>query len=472
MTQDSLVVVTHGWQPTWETPDIRWVTNLCNAIRSQVQPNWAVTNLDWVSDAYQLDPDIALIRGVIVGNRYGVDLSSHGWKRVHFIAHSAGAALIEAAAKELGSRPDPPTIQETFLDPYTGMFRTGRSVYGSNADWADDYFVVDFWTDVAPVFLGWFPDSTSGQLQWAYNVDVGGTLQAATSLPVAYSSGIADSTPAFVYASPSPSHGTPIDFYLSTVNGTADPCAAGYGFPLSMEDGGSGNWATYLPNNPPVPLCGMLSLSQNQEPVRSDPPLDFSLVPFGASDSGITSQGNNGASLSADAPAWLAVGLSITNTVNFIQFDAGFTSTNGAEGLLTVYWNTNQIGLVDERVAPTGLQMYRFALPATVASGLYTLSFRLDTFNNTASSITVTNVASGFIGITQPATLTIGTRPGDRAPVITLTAAPGFNYLVQSSTDLVNWTPSALLVNTNGTVSFADSSWTNSAARFYRAVVP
>ncbi|HXP59373.1 MAG TPA: hypothetical protein VN829_02725, partial [Dongiaceae bacterium] len=97
---------------------------------------------------------------------------------------------------------------------------------------------------------------------------------------------------------------------------------------------------------------------------------------------------------------------------------------------------------------------------------------RLDTFNNTASSITVTNVASGFIGITQPATLTIGTRPGDRAPVITLTAAPGFNYLVQSSTDLVNWTPSALLVNTNGTVSFADSSWTNSAARFYRAVVP
>jgi len=63
--------------------------------------------------------------------------------------------------------------------------------------------------------------------------------------------------------------------------------------------------------------------------------------------------------------AWLAVGLTVTNAINFVQFDAGFTDTNAAQGLLTVYWNTNQVGImVDERVAPTNLQTYRFTLPA------------------------------------------------------------------------------------------------------------
>lgn len=50
--------------------------------------------------------------------------------------------------------------------------------------------------------------------------------------------------------------------------------------------------------------------------------------------------------------------------------------------------------------------------------------------------------------------------------------AAGFNCLLQSSTNLVNWTPSALLLNTNGTVLFTDSSATDSAQRFYRALLP
>lgn len=39
----------------------------------------------------------------------------------------------------------------------------------------------------------------------------------------------------------------------------------------------------------------------------------------------------------------------ITNAVNFVQFDAGFASTNAAERLRTVYWNTQEIGMVDEQ---------------------------------------------------------------------------------------------------------------------------
>ena len=161
--------------------------------------------------------------------------------------------------------------------------------------------------------------------------------------------------------------------------------------------------------------------------------------------------------------------MAITNPVNFVQFDAGFTAPNAAQGVLTVYWNTNQIGMVDERVASAGLQTYRFGLSGTVTAGLYTLSFRLDSFDN-SSSVTVTNVAMGFVGLRQPVTL--GVSLANNAPLVQLTAATNFAYLVQCSTNLVDWTPAAVLLNTNGTAQFIDSAATGSRARFYRAVAP
>ena len=170
----------------------------------------------------------------------------------------------------------------------------------------------------------------------------------------------------------------------------------------------------------------------------------------------------------ANAPAWLAMGLTVTNAVNFVQFDAAFTDTNTAQGLLTVYWNTNQIGMVDERVAANKFANLPLVLPGTVSNGLYTLSFRLDSFAN-SSTVTVTNVTTGFVGMTQPTTLRVSIT--NRAPLVQLTAATNFTYLIQSSTNLVDWTPTAMLLNTNGTVQFTDSAVTNSKARFYRAVV-
>ena len=166
------------------------------------------------------------------------------------------------------------------------------------------------------------------------------------------------------------------------------------------------------------------------------------------------------------------VGLTITSAVSFVEFDAGFSNTNAAEGLLTVYWNTNEFGLVDERVASPGLQTCRFALPSKVTNGLYTLSFRLVAFNNTGSSIAVTNVLTGFAGVDQPIKLDVLRLGSNNAPVLQLTGASNFTYLVETSTNLVTWTPSALLLNTNGTVMFADPAVTNSSQRFYRAVMP
>ena len=138
---------------------------------------------------------------------------------------------------------------------------------------------------------------------------------------------------------------------------------------------------------------------------------------------------------------------------------------------MTVYWNTNEIGMVDERVTSAGLQTYRFALPGAIMNGLYTLSFRLDAFTNGTSSITVSNVAAGFAGVEQPIKLDMLLTGSNSAPVLKLTGASNFNYLVESSTNLLNWTPTALLVNTNGTVLFADPAVTNSSKHFYRAVM-
>jgi hypothetical protein len=119
-----------------------------------------------------------------------------------------------------------------------------------------------------------------------------------------------------------------------------------------------------------------------------------------------------------------------------------------------------------------GRPSYRFPLPQAVSEGVYTLSFRLDSFSPAASSVTVTNVATGFVGLTQPITLAMLPPGSNTLPVLQLTAPAGYNYLVQSSTNLTNWVPAALLVNTNGTVLFADPTATNSNQRFYRAVMP
>jgi hypothetical protein len=290
----------------------------------------------------------------------------------------------------------------------------------------------------------------------------------------------------------------------------ADPswCAAGYGFALSLEKEGN-DWGNNQINDP-VGYAGLLPCSPSNAVRNPNPgiaglqatgiPTDISDAAYMVSGAAVTLVGDAGFTLqsfwsslplvqssgiqpaggpvpgpvppggssSTNIPAWLGVGMTITNAVNFVQFDAAFTDANSAEGLLTVYWNTNQVGMVDERVAVTNLQTYHFALPSTVASGVYTLSFRLDSFDNTSSSIAVTNVETGFVGVTQP--ITLGISITNNAPLLQLTAPTNYTYLIQCSTDLVNWTSSALLLNTNGTAQFMDSSLTNSSARFYRAV--
>ncbi len=154
------------------------------------------------------------------------------------------------------------------------------------------------------------------------------------------------------------------------------------------------------------------------------------------------------------------------------KFEAGFTSAAGAQGVCSVYWGTNLVGLLDERVASAGLSTYQFQLPDTYTNGVFRLGFRLDGYTATQSSLTLTNVVTGFFGITNPPALTVTGGTNNGPALVTLTGPTNFYSLLQSSTDLTNWSPVATLVNSNGVVQFSDMSATNQVRRFYRAVVP
>jgi sugar lactone lactonase YvrE len=488
---NNLVFVTHGCQlvelnltgPPTSQP---WMVAMTNDIVQQLVASgqssaWQVEAYYWLTDAWTLLPDTALNKAKVIGTQLGKQFAAQGWQHVHLIAHSAGSGLIQAIADQLKSSLNPPRIQLTFLDPYLGAFLEEQSVYGQKADWSDCYSVEDG--------TGGF---TSGNLNNAFNVDVSWVDPAHIRAP---------------YISPSggevalSSHEYPHDFYSQSIT-DADPnwCAKGYGFALSKEVEGVfwlNNQAIDPVGSGPFLPCSPADAVKNPNPGVAGIEAGavgawvfISGVPHALSNAGASLVGDAGFELnsvwsalklvksggvhpldntnSSTTPAWLAVGVAVTNPVNFIQFDAGFTDTNAAEGLLTVYWNTNQIGMVDERVASPGRRNYRFVLPGTVASGIYTLSFRLDSFAS-SSTIAVTNVATGFVGVTQP--IMLGISLTNRAPLLQLTGPPGYNYLLQTSTNLADWTPTTLLANPHGTVVFADSAVTNHNRWFYRAVI-
>ena len=144
----------------------------------------------WMLAAYTAVPDQARFNARILGQELGTRLAGMRLNQLHLIAHSAGAELIESAARVVRQQRPATTIHCTFLDPFTGMGLEGRSYYGQSAHWADNYFVHDFATDVFPAILSLGTrrlGETEGPLDCAYNVDVAAAASAAMSLPVYFS---------------------------------------------------------------------------------------------------------------------------------------------------------------------------------------------------------------------------------------------------------------------------------------------
>ena len=473
--KDSLVVVTHGWNP-----DVRWLDDMTNAITAYLTArglkNWQVSAYKWVERATVPIKDGGPItalsnakeeEGVSLG-RYIV---SQGFDEVHLIAHSAGAGLIQAASETIKALRSDIVVHLTFLDPFIGLGYEERDSYGKGADWADSYFSQDFWTS-GGVFI-----FTEAALKYAYNVNVTWLDKNRRKVQVNSSTSSGDvSQTCYEVVS---SHGWPYQFYTGTVAPNTMLGSEGFGFPLSKE-GGNWNFATNQykvgKNALKVLGSGELSCVPNPSPnsLHIELPRDFSKLPNASvimNSPNVIIHGID-FELRTASPAWLVASIPITNRVNFISLEAKFTSASGAEGLLSMYSDTNLVGSVDERMTLTGIHEYKFTIPEMAVGGSRILGFRLDAFSAIQSSVTITNVALGFAGIREPFSLSFVGINTTGLPMLQLNGPLGFNYRVETSINLVDWATTVILVNTNGVVRFLASNTNNATARFYRAVAP
>jgi probable HAF family extracellular repeat protein len=467
--KDSLIVVTHGWDP-----DPNWVIEMTNSITRYLTDNglsnWQVHAHMWVEKAQLpfelgLGPERTLRIAAAEGGGLGTCLAKSTWSHIHFIAHSAGAPLIQTASEVIKAQPLNQTdVHTTFLDAFVGATYGGKHKYGMGANWSDSYFTRD-------------PDTilTDKLLDNAYNVDV-------TFLDLIHRQQIkvTSSTPTgeisktcFQTVS---SHEWPHQFYIQTIPPRSLFGSEGFGFPLSKE---AGHW-TSLPTLYPVgathsPLgSGELSCIPDTKLTVSATPkkVEFTNADIIRSTTGsVIIHGIDFFSLHTGSPVWMAIVVPTTNTFNLLSFESQFTSTNNAEGLLSVFWNTNLLGLLDERAVLPGIRQYSLSVPGKV-TGTHLLGFRLDSFSPVTSSVLVTNVSLRFVGVPSPFSLTFTGSYTNALPIFQLNGPQGYNYSVETSTNLIDWSTSIILVNTNGIVRFTDTTAANANSRFYRGVVP
>ncbi len=473
--KDNLILVTHGWNP-----DVRWLEAMTNAIQvyldSRGLNSWKVVAYKWVEKA------TVSVTGVIgnavqEGESLGKGLRAQAWSHIHFIAHSAGSGLIQAATDYIKdtSLGTPPTtvIHSTFLDAYVGTVYWGRSKYGQSANWADSYFSRDKET------FGEFWQFTEGPLDNCYNVDITWLDPNKSTLDVYYSTGSGVLQTCIRTIT---SHQYPHTFYANTIPPNSVEGSAGFGFLLSKEANGWDTALSYAHNNNPPRVLGTpdppcVEYLYTSTPAVIGPTVNFSTTPSQQSLTGLIVKNSGSVRLTTDSPAWLASFIALTNPANIVSFNAQFTSTAYARGLLSVYWDTNTIGSVDELTVLPGLRRYTFAFPRAESNSVHTLGFRLDAFTNIQSSVNITNVTLGFFGVSQPFRLSVTTNTIGGLHMFQLTGQSGFTYTVETSTNLVNWETVAILANTNlantnGTVRFVDTGSTNARARFYRALAP
>jgi probable HAF family extracellular repeat protein len=516
--QDSLVFITHGWidkgQESVQIPEatnfVESTSNLvAQYLTSHSLNNWYVYGYLWINQAdiplRSGGPETALNNAEGQGTMLGDSIIQGGWKHVHFIAHSAGAGMIQNATKEIRAKVGYTiTIHSTFLDAYDGIIGGNTGVYGYQADWAESYSVQD-----PEKRWGW----TGRILPNAYNVDVTALDPTAVSTVPWYVSATDPSSPCLAIGDSR--HGWPPIFYsnsiVGAINGSLSTVfeGSGYynlgysmGFPLS-EEAGPGNWSfatsTYKAGNDPALSLGpqggncMQNLEGSLAQTYTGPTPGF-LSPVTIENSGLGTLNTSPGYLQAssglpsvpqgmaqgfadpqdstnDLSVWIATIVTDTNALNFVSFDAEYTSATGSDGLFTVYLDTNMIGLIDEIAVQPGFQHYDLSFQNTAPNTSHVIGFHLDPFTSVQSSIIVTNIVLGCSGVSQPPVLSITTNTSNGLLVYQLTGQLG-SYNVQASTDLVTWTNIAVLANTNGTVQFTDQNSTNYPRRFYQAVAP
>ncbi len=477
--KDNLIVITHGWILKATSPFFpfyqSWVNDMSNNVVTYLNAHnmndWQVYGYHWEDNAWKLQAQVALYNAKSEGVNLGSAISVQGWNHVHLIGHSAGTELIQEASRWIKTVSPSTTVQCTFLDAYVGEDNAGVANYGNVADWSDSYFSHDVTGDV-----------TEQPLVNAYNVNVTqlGPKQGITKFRSQTTGQMEVCTHTIKY------HGWPIDFYTNTITGNVDSNYEGFGFPLSKEGGG---WSSGIPNytrgnGAPGHSESVRKLGTDDpscvNDIHIDPPTwsnlipNFTALPTVESSTGSNQKGTGVLNLTPGSPSWVSTIITFTNSLNTLTFDAMFSGVTNSEDMLSVIWDADTIGSVDERIVQPGLQHYSLKFSNATANSTHILSFRLDPYTSAKSSIILTNIALTQVGPALPFILSATTNTVNGLMVWQLTGESGYAYGIQASTNLssTDWTDIAELVNTNGVVQFYDQDSTNYPMRFYRAYVP
>jgi hypothetical protein len=118
-------------------------------------------------------------------------------------------------------------------------------------------------------------------------------------------------------------------------------------------------------------------------------------------------------------------------------------------------------------VAGMGSTNLTFALPGNLAAGSYSVIGSLSIGGGGGQVF-----AGVYIVPPAPVTLACASASGATANGFTLTlqGVVGYGYLIQTSTNLVDWQPAQYIVMTNSPAYFTDYSAPSFSQRFYRAV--
>jgi hypothetical protein len=396
--------------------------------------DWDVWVVDWQSKAADKCripcPWVAAGNASDLGENVALNLKVKNYSHIHFIAHSAGAGLIDFAT--IGLRFWVPKenrralqIHETFLDAYEPSLDASR--YGKQADWSDNY--VD-----TRSLIGFDLDGTKLFLQNSYNVDVTPVMK-----PVAGYDDACQANSVNPITVAQCRHSRPYRFYDLSVDsssaGDGDPFAAydlingtgGMGYPLSLENGYSLNLLNSLyPTGAKCVMAGDVCY-------KGALPANASSFLPGAIASTVVSATTGGvnyvvgvgstlfnvltlgeislspnlgtgfhtglsAATPTELPSSITAHVMTTQPVNTVRFNWSFSAVG--EGFLRVFVDGILMREIDQRHAsPASLvteQIYIGGEAGTLPPATHSIVFRLDGFGTSASGVQLTGVEMGL----------------------------------------------------------------------------
>jgi hypothetical protein len=422
-----IAIGVHGWTSdpgvwwrdgnnSWNMPGLRsaMVTALGDSAAQ-----WDLWGLDWREGAHSapVSPSTATEVNAQLQGQYIANVVAEGnYTHVHLMGHSLGGRVIETATTLIRQVKPEATVHATFFDAYTP--HKWSRVYGSRATFAEHYY-----TDLDDLS----GSLTAGVFPHALNINMNAHVQ---PRPDDWDFDPNDNNnpnmPNFI-DNEFWRHNSPHFFYKRTAQ---DPAAAqwgGYGYAVSRESGAD-PWPPAGPafarrQNVVLGADGAATRTEIQGVIEHPQNAVTRPITPGSvtgSNNATISEAMNRVTLDAFSAAeqqmaYANLSLTITQPINFFEFDYEWLALSAGEGRVTfsvlvpgagffpamerLLWaSDSEVGF--ERRLSTGLLMVTSNNP--LPAGTYDLRFRLDFLMGESTSVRISNIRAGLLDVPAP----------------------------------------------------------------------